>query len=151
MPGDRILVNKIGGASSLQQGDLVVLDGTRTFADRAPGPGSGSSSVLTAVMGSMASTSSIRLSESDYVRRVVGLPGDHVAFCDASGRLSVDDVAIDSADSRVHLGDPGGGMVRLDVVIGRVAMICSPPAQLGILHAPASLEGIRASALGRRP
>jgi signal peptidase I len=181
MPEDRILVNKIGGASSLQRGDLVVFDGTHTFADRAASPGSGRSSAAVRVMGSIASTLSLHLNESDYVKRVVGLPGDHVVCCDARGLLTVNGISVeepylypgdkasdltfdvtvpaerlwlmgdhrsDSADSRAHLGDPGGGMVRLDDVIGRAGMIYWPPSRGAILHAPESLDGIPAATAG---
>jgi len=181
MPEDRILVYKIGGASSLQRGDLVVFDGTHTFADRAAGPGSGQSSALLRVMGSIASTWSIHLNESDYVKRVVGLPGDRVVCCDARGLLTVNGISVeepylypgdkasdltfdvtvpaegtwlmgdhrsDSADSRAHLGDPGGGMVRLDDVIGRAGMIYWPPGRGRLLHAPESRRGIPAASAG---
>lgn len=184
MPGNRILVNKIGGASSLHRGDLVDFDGTRTFDDRALGPGSVPSSALVMGMGSIAARLSVHLNESDYVKRVVGLPGDPVVCCDVRGLLTVNDVAVqepyhcpegepsgvvfdvrvpawhvwllgdhdsDSADSRAHLGDPGGGMVRLDDVIGRAATIYRPAARVGIVDASASLEGIPTAALGRRP
>jgi signal peptidase I len=180
-PQDRILVNKIGGASSVQRGDLVVFDGTHTFADRAAGPGSGQGSAVARIMVSMASTLSIHLNESDYVKRVVGLPGDHVVCCDAKGLLTINgtevqepylypgdrpsdltfDVTVppgrlwvmgdhrsDSADSRAHLGDPGGGMVRLDDVIGRAGMIYWPPGRVGILRAPASWADIPAAVAG---
>jgi signal peptidase I len=181
-PEDRILVNKIGGASSLERGDLVVFDGTRIFADRAAGPGSGRSSVVGAIMGWMASGLSVHLNESDYVKRVVGLPGDHVVCCDARGLLTVNAIAVqepylypgdkpsnltfdvtvpaerirvmgdhrsDSADSRAHLGDPGGGMVRLGDVIGRAGMIYWPLGRVSILRAPALLGGIPANTPGQ--
>jgi len=180
-PADRILVNKIGGVSSLQRGDLVVFDGTSSFADRAAGPGPGQGSAVGRVldsMGSMASSLSIHLNESDYVKRVVGLPGDHVVCCDVSGLLTVNGIAVvepylypgdkpsdltfdvtvpvervwvmgdhrsDSADSRAHLGDPGGGMVRLDDVIGRAGMIYWPPSRAGVLGAPRPAEGTSTS------
>jgi len=181
-PEDRILVNKIGGASSLQRGDLVVFDGTHTFADHAAGPGSGQSSAVARAIGSMASTLSIHLHESDYVKRVVALPGDHVVCCDARGLLTINDNAAqepylypgdkpsdltfdvtvppgriwvmgdhrsDSADSRAHLGDPGGGMVPLQDVIGRAGMIYWPPGRIGILSRPASGEGRPAATAGK--
>jgi signal peptidase I len=179
-PADRILVSKIGGVSWLQRGDLVVFDGTHTFADRAAGPGSDQSSAVGRVLGSVASKLSIHLNASDYVKRVVGLPGDHVVCCDISGLLTVNGVPVqepylypgdrpseltfdvtvpaervwvmgdhrsESADSRAHLGDPGGGMVALEDVIGRAAMIYWPPSRVGTLDAPTSLEGVPASAL----
>ena len=165
-PGDRVLINKIGGASSLRRGDLVVFDGTHIFAEPSAVPGSSQSSALGRIMAAMASRLSIHINESDYVKRVVGLPGDHVACCDLRGLLTVNGVAVDepylypgdkpsnltfdvtvpaghlwvmgdhrsdSSDSRAHLGDPGGGMVPLDDVIGRVGLIYWPPSRVGVL------------------
>ena len=182
-PADRILVNKIAVASSLQRGGLVVFDGTDTFADRAAADSSDRSSAAGRALGAMASTLSIRINESDYVKRVVGLPGDHVLCCDEKGLLTVNGVAVnepylypgdkpsdlafdvtvpaeriwvmgdhrsDSADSRAHLGDPGGGMVALDDLIGRAGMVYWPPSRVGVLGAPDSLEGIPVGTVGDR-
>ncbi|SEI06059.1 Peptidase S24-like [Leifsonia sp. CL147] len=69
--GDRILVDKIGyGASSIHRGDVVV------FSD----PG-----------GWLAgSKESARAGDDGYlVKRVIGVPGDHVTCCSTDGRLSV--------------------------------------------------------------
>jgi signal peptidase I len=93
-PQDGILVNKIGGTSSLQRGDLVVFDDTHTSTDRAADPGSDQTSAVGAIMGSMASRSFIHLNESDYVKPVGALPGDHVVCCDVGGLLTVDDTAV---------------------------------------------------------
>jgi len=153
-PNDRLLVNKIGAASSLQRGDLVVFDGSGGFE-----------------------------SEKAFVKRVVGLPGDHVVCCASDGLLTVNGVEVeesyiypgdepsdltfdvlvpadriwvmgdhrsDSADSRAHLGDPGGGMVGLDDVVGRAAMVYWPPSRAGVLETPASLEDIPVRTAGER-
>jgi len=179
-PGDRILVNKIGVASSMKRGDLVVFDGTRTFSPHSD-VGPEQPSALDTVMAAVASMLSIQTDQSDYVKRVVGLPGDHVVCCDANGLITVNDVAVheqylfpgdppsdltfdvtvpsgrvwlmgdhrsDSSDSRAHLGDPGGGMVRLNDVIGRAAVVYWPPSRASILHAPTSLDAIPANVTG---
>jgi signal peptidase I len=187
-PADRILVNKVGVASSLQRGELVVFDGTRTFAGHPfaghpVGTGSERGSALGSALDAVSSILSLGFNEPDYVKRVVGLPGDHVMCCDPNGLLTVNGVAVkepylfpgdkpsdltfdvtvpaeriwvmgdhrsDSADSRAHLGDPGGGMVPLDDVIGRAAMVYWPPSRAGILVAPDSLKGIPAGTVGER-
>jgi signal peptidase I len=190
-PADRILVNKVRAASSLQRGELVVFDGTRTFAGlpaghpagHPEGTGSEQGSALRSALDAVASKLSIRSNGNDYVKRVVGLPGDHVMCCDGNGLLTVNDVAVkepylypgdkpsdltfdvtvpaeriwvmgdhrsDSADSRAHLGDPGGGMVPLDDVIGRAAMVYWPSSRAGILAAPDSLKDIPAGTAGTR-
>jgi signal peptidase I len=97
--------------------------------------------------------------ESDFVKRVIAVGGDHVVCCDHQGRITVDGRAVDepyvypgddpsdvefdqtvppghlwvmgdhrssSADSREHLGDPGGGMVPVDRVVGRVVAVWWP-------------------------
>lgn len=132
-PGDRVLVLTAGQSGSPQRGDVVVFDGSGLFSPTGHG--------------------------GDFVKRVVGLPGERVVCCDDAGRITVDgtplaeaylhpgDVASDlefdvqvppgrlwlmgdhrsdSADSRAHLGDPGGGMVPVDRVVGRVVSIVWP-------------------------
>jgi signal peptidase I len=55
----------------------------------------------------------------------------------------------DSADSRARLGDPGGGMVRLDDVIGRAVTVSWPPSRARLLHAPGSLRVMQARTAGK--
>jgi len=169
-PGDRILVSKLGGSSSIHRGDVVVFDGTTTFGrpDGGPAP----TGLIARALGGVASALSVGGNESDYVKRVVGMPGDRVVCCDQTGHLSINgrsvtepyllvgddpsdltfDVRVpagriwlmgdhrsDSADSRAHLGDPGGGMVRLEDLIGTAKVVYWPLDRVGSVAGSAEL------------
>ncbi|WP_335938598.1 signal peptidase I [Streptomyces sp. PTD5-9] len=49
-----------------------------------------------------------------------------------------------SRDSRDHLGEPGGGMVPVDMVVGRVDRIGWPPGRAGSLRDSGAFDGVRA-------
>ena len=144
----------------VRHGDVVVFDGTGVF-----GPAAARSSSPLAQAGrGAAALLGVPVGDQDYVKRVVGLPGERVACCDAAGRITVDgkplvepylggsgpasatpfDVVVppgrlwvmgddrgDSADSRSHLGDPGGGTVPVERVVGRVVGIYWPVGRAG--------------------
>jgi signal peptidase I len=173
-PGDRILVDKLVSGEDLERGDVVVFDGTTTFAaaDRRPHQADG---LVGRTLASAASAVGIDLGEQDFVKRVIGLPGDHVVCCDSSGRLTVNGTAVqedylhpgdkpsdltfdvvvppgrlwvmgdhrsDSADSRAHLGDPGGGMVRVQDVVGRAVVTFWPLGRVGGFPSPGPLADV---------
>jgi len=48
-----------------------------------------------------------------------------------------------SADSRVHLGDPGGGQVPADDVVGKVFAVVWPLGHATVLHTPATFRSVR--------
>lgn len=154
--GDRVLVSRMDyRLRDVHRGDVVVFDGDAVFDPPRPVP----SSALARAGRAVASALGAPVGEHDYVKRVIGLPGDHVICCDAAGRLTVNGTALietylpagtvpstarfdivvqrdrlwvmgdnrsDSADSRAHLGDPGGGTVPLDHVVGRVVAVWWP-------------------------
>jgi len=47
-----------------------------------------------------------------------------------------------SADSRVHLGDPGGGQVPAEDVVGKVFSVVWPIGHAQLLHRPATFEKV---------
>jgi signal peptidase I len=47
-----------------------------------------------------------------------------------------------SADSRVHLGDPGGGMIPVDDVVGKVFMVVWPLDHAKMLERPATFDSV---------
>jgi signal peptidase I len=85
--GDRVLVNKLAYRFGAQprRGDVIVFDGTGYFGD------------------------------ADYIKRVVGVGGDHVVCCDKKGRLEVNGRAVDET-AFLYPGDDASG-VPFDVVV----------------------------------
>ncbi len=162
--GDRVLVNKLADRpGDVRRGDVIVFDGRGSFL---PSEAASAEGLLARAGAAVGTFLGVSASERDYVKRVVGLPGDHVVCCGEDGRLAVNGVPIDepyvapgdapsdlpfdvvvpagrlwvmgdhrsdSADSRSHLGDPGGGTVPLDRVVGEVAARFWPPSSLGTL------------------
>ena len=160
---DRVLVSRLAYRfGDVQRGDVVVFDGRGSFAPVEPVNKPGLPARVAQAIGT---TLGISPSERDYVKRVIGLPGDRVVCCE-SGQLTVNGVPLrepyvmpgdaasnqpfdvlvptgrlwvmgdhrsSSADSRAHLGDPGGGTVPLDRVVGEVVLRFWPMRDLGPL------------------
>lgn len=84
-PGDRVLVGKLVDGTELERGDLVVFDGRGSFA-----PLDSGDPWPAQALQSLGRWSGLTGSDSVYLKRVVGAPGDTVACCGPSGRLQVD-------------------------------------------------------------
>lgn len=130
--GDLVVGTVVGGlggpaSDTVAVGDVVVVDATAAWGDRAPG-----------------------VERLHVVKRVVGAPGDRVSCCTDGAMVRngtpvpahgpggegldqrfdvvlgedewwvVGDNAVHSADSRTHLAAPGGGVVRSDELVARV-------------------------------
>ncbi|MEU6545291.1 signal peptidase I [Streptomyces sp. NPDC046859] len=85
--GDRVVVNKLAYRfdAGPRRGDVVVFDGTGYFGD------------------------------ADYIKRVVGVGGDHVVCCDKEGRIQVNGRPVDES-TFLYPGDRPSA-VRFDVVV----------------------------------
>ncbi|MEU3249487.1 signal peptidase I [Streptomyces sp. NPDC006997] len=85
--GDRVVVNKLAYrfGAEPRRGEVVVFDGTGYFGN------------------------------ADYVKRVVGVGGDHVVCCDRKGRIEVNGRSVDESAFLYPGNDPSA--VRFDVVV----------------------------------
>ncbi|MEW5627930.1 signal peptidase I [Streptomyces hydrogenans] len=110
--GDRILVNKLAYrfSSEPRRGDVVVFDGTGSFVQEEPtgDPVTGLLHDTAAALGLAAPD------ETDFVKRVVGVGGDRVVCCDATGRLTVNGARVQ--ESYLTPGDRPSD-VPFDIVV----------------------------------
>ena len=182
---DRVLVNKlVYDVRGIHRGDIVVFNGDGSWD---PGPLPANTNFAEKFVDGFASMFGFGHPGDILIKRVIGLPGDHVACCDAQGQVTVNNVPLTeqsylypgdapseirfnivvppgrlwvmgdhrliSDDSRDHLGDPGGGTVPENAVIGRAFVIIWPPSRWRILPIPSTFEQpkLNASASGTPP
>ena len=92
--GDRVMVNKLAYVlGDIHRGDLVVFHGGDSWDQAVETADSGNvfTDTLRPVAGAFGFTPG---GEKDYIKRVIGLPGDHVQCCD-DGRMTVNGVPLD--------------------------------------------------------
>src|ERR1700678_2319443 len=168
---DRVLINKlVYDFRGIHRGDIVVFDGNGSW-DPGTVP---STNPFSEFWTNFASMFGFGHPGDIYVKRVIGLPGDRVACCDAQGRVTVNGVPLSegsylypgdapsesrfsivvppgqlwvmgdhrsvSADSRDHMGNPGGGTIPENAVLGRAFIVIWPPSRWRILPIPATFQ-----------
>jgi signal peptidase I len=120
--GDKVLVNKlIYHFRSIDRGDVVVFNGEGSW-DPPSAPQSSDPIVRLASEFGHAVVGLFGISPGvhDYIKRVIGVPGDHVACCDAQGRVTVNGVPL-SEKSYLYPGNPPSmTKFRVTVPAGRL-------------------------------
>jgi signal peptidase I len=93
--GDRVLVNKVVyDVRDPARGEVVVFRGTDRWAPQVDGvPEPGFLGKLGQTFGDLVGVT--RPGEKDFIKRVIGIPGDRVACCDEQGRVTVNGVGLD--------------------------------------------------------
>ena len=169
--GNRVLVNKVVyHFRGIDRGNIVVFSGQDSWGPDAPPP---SANPVVRVFDDVLSGLGLHSNQTYYIKRVIGLPGDHVACC-TDGKVTVNGVPLnegsylfpgnppsafkfseivpaghlwvmgdhrsDSDDSRYHPGDPGGGAIPENQVVGRAFLIIWPPSQLRDLPIPSTFQ-----------
>ena len=173
--GDRILVNKlVYHLRDIHRGDIIVFDGKDNYPNDV-GPTYVAGNPVSRVLHDVIDFVGLSPKGTDYVKRVIGLPGDKVQCCDALGRVSVNGVAIDEPyiyqDDHHTFGPvtvPKGklwvmgdhrnssedsryvGPVPKDDVIGRAFVTIWPPSRWRWLS-PRTYHGVPAAAASASP
>ena len=169
---DRILVQKVSywGGGEPQRGDVVVFEDPGGWLDE-PAAGATTNPITRALeifglyptgghlVKRVIGVGGDRVKCCDNKGRMVvnGVPLNEQEYLAAGQQPSMIDFDIkvepgymwvqgdnrsNSADSRVHLGDPGGGQVPVDDVVGKVFAVVWPISHGKLLHRPATFETV---------
>jgi signal peptidase I len=117
---DRVLVNKlVGHISQIHRGDIVVFNGAGSWGPPVSADGDPLVRIYRNFIGLFGDDSG----QVDYIKRVIGLPGDHVRCCDAQGRMTVNGVPLREG-SYLHPGS-APSTIKFSIVV--------PPGRLWVM------------------
>ncbi len=118
--GDRVMVNKVVyHLRDIKRGDIVVFDGLDSFTPEVTiteptNPVAKAAAWFAGLVGFAPP------SEKDFIKRVIGIPGDHVSCCDAQGRVTVNGVPLNETDYLYTGNKPSEQPFDVTVPTGRL-------------------------------
>jgi signal peptidase I len=100
--GDKVLVNKlVYHFRSIEPGDIIVFNGDGSWNPNPPAAKASSDPIvrvyddtLGSLFHSIAGLLGTPIGQTDYIKRVIGVPGDHVVCCNAQGLVTVNGVPL---------------------------------------------------------
>jgi signal peptidase I len=127
--GDKVLVNKVVyRIRPISRGDIVVFNGAGSWlpptAAAAPPSHNPVTRLYDVTLGplfrSVRELFGTAPGQTDYIKRVIGIPGDHVACCNQHGEMTVNGVPLHEKSYLIPGAKPSQGMFNIVVPPGRL-------------------------------
>jgi signal peptidase I len=115
--GDRVLISKVVyHTRPIHRGDIIVFDGTGSWDVATPT----STNIFSKAASELEGVVGISHDSNIYIKRVIGVPGDHVACCNAKGQVTVNGVALTESSYLYPGSQPSAQSFSITVPPGRL-------------------------------
>jgi signal peptidase I len=120
LPGERILVNRlVYHFRGIARGDIIVFSGQGSWGNLNGAPDTQPANPVVRVTDDVLSVIGLHSNQTFYIKRVIGLPGDHVACC-TDGRVTVNGVPLEETSYLFPGSAPGIRSFSVTIPAGRL-------------------------------